>query len=560
MFLPTTAEELQKFGWDKLDVILVTGDTYIDSPYIGVAVIGNLLASQGYRVGVIAQPDVNSDTDITRLGEPELFWGITAGSLDSLVANFTAAKKRRRRDDLTPGGENNKRPDRATIAYANLIRRYFKDTKPLVLGGIEASLRRIAHYDYWDDKVRRSILFDAKADILVYGMAEKSLTELARKIKLGEDFTGVRGICYAASTPKPGYLHLPSYSETANDKNKFIEMFNQFYQNNDPLTAQGLCQLQDSRYLIHNPPATNLLPDELDSIFNLGFERGVHPYYQAQGAVKAQETIKFSLMTHRGCYGECNFCSISVHQGTTVISRSAGSIIKEATAITKLPGFRGYILDVGGPTANMYDMECLKKMKTGSCKDKRCLFPKKCRQLPANHHSQINLLKKISRVPGVKKVFVASGIRYDLVLEDKEYGEAYLQEIVNEHVSGQLKIAPEHTEDKVLKLMGKPGSDYLKTFKKEFDRLNKAAGKKQFLTYYLIAAHPGCELADMRKMKTFARRELRVDPEQVQVFTPLPSTYSALMYYTGLDPFNGHKIYVEKELGQKEQQKRIITC
>jgi uncharacterized radical SAM protein YgiQ len=559
MFLPTTKEEMQKLGWDGLDIILVTGDTYIDSPYIGAAVIGNLLASKDYRVGVIAQPDINSETDITRLGEPALFWGITAGSVDSMVANFTASGKRRSRDDMTPGGVNNKRPDRAGIAYANLIRRYFKETRPLVLGGIEASLRRVAHYDYWNNDIRRSILFDAKADILVYGMAEKTILELAAKIKNAEDFRAVRGLCYIAKEPKADYLLLPSYEETVADKNKFTEMFHLLYKNTDPLTAKGLCQRQDTRYLVQNPPSAHLTPPELDHIFDLPYERDIHPYYKAQGPVKALETIRFSLTTHRGCYGECNFCSITVHQGRTVISRSEGSILKEAEAITKLPGFKGYILDVGGPTANMYGIECATKLKSGSCENKRCLFPKKCRHLPSDHRRQMQLLQKISRLPGVKKVFVASGIRYDMVLDDEKYGREYLRQIVSHHVSGQLKIAPEHSEDKVLKLMGKPGADYLKAFRLEFNRLNKEANRKQFLTYYLIAAHPGCELEDMKKLKRFASQELKITPEQVQVFTPLPSTYSSLMYYTGADPFSGKSVFVEKDAGNKERQKWIIT-
>ncbi|MDD5131590.1 MAG: YgiQ family radical SAM protein [bacterium] len=559
MFLPTNKTEMQALGWDKLDIILVSGDTYIDSPYLGIAVIGNLLASAGYRIGVIAQPDINGSVDITRLGEPGLFWGISAGSIDSMVANFTASGKRRRKDDLTPGGENTKRPDRATIVYANLIRRYFKNTRPLVLGGIEASLRRIAHYDYWDDKIRKAILFDAKADILVYGMAEKSILELAAKIKNNEDISEIRGLCYIAKAPKAGYLLLPSYAEVSADKQKFSEMFNLFYQNNDPLTAKGLCQLQDTRYLVHNPPSQNMSEQELDHVFDLDYQRDAHPYYKKQGLVKALETIKFSLTTHRGCYGECNFCSISVHQGRTVISRSERSILQEAMAIAKLPDFKGYILDVGGPTANMYGIECEKKLKSGSCANKRCLYPEKCRQLLLDHRPQIKLLQKMSQVPGIKKVFVASGIRYDMVLDDYESGIDYLQEIVRYHISGQMKIAPEHSEDKVLAAMGKPGADYLKKFRAEFNRLNKEAGRKQFLTYYLIAAHPGCELEDMRALKKFASRELKVVPEQVQIFTPLPSTYSALMYYTGQDPFTGRDIFVEKEPGKRERQKKALV-
>ncbi|MFH1258299.1 MAG: YgiQ family radical SAM protein [Elusimicrobiota bacterium] len=559
MFLPTTKDELKKFGWDKLDVILVTGDTYIDSSYIGAAVIGNLLVKNGYRVGVIAQPDVQSGNDIQRLGEPELFWGVTAGSLDSLVANFTPTKKRRKSDDLTPAGENNRRPDRATIAYANLIRRYFKNTRPLVLGGLEASLRRIAHYDYWDDRIRKSVLFDAKADVLVYGMGEKVVLELAGRIKNNQPIADLRGICYIAKEPKAESIVLPSYEEAVNYPGKFMEMFHLFYQNNDPLTARGLSQQQDNRFLIQNPPGFLPSQEELDQIYELDYQRDVHPYYQAQGEVKALETIKFSLTTHRGCYGECNFCSIAVHQGRTVISRSEKSILAEAEKISRRPDFKGYITDVGGPTANMYNIECSQKLRQGSCAQKRCLYPVKCKQLTGDHRRQLELLGKISRLNGVKKVFIASGIRHDLVMEDREWGRRYLKEIVCNHVSGQLKIAPEHSEDKVLGYLGKPGIKYLKDFKAEFDRFNREAEKSQFLTYYLIAAHPGCGNEEMRSLKKFVTEELKMTPEQVQVFTPSPSTYSTLMYCTETDPFTGKKIFVEKDLREKERQKEVIV-
>jgi len=559
MYLPTTQEEMKQRGWETLDIILVTGDTYIDSPYIGVAVIGNVLAGAGYRVGIIAQPDIKSDLDITRLGEPRLFWGITAGSVDSMVANFTALKKRRRNDDFTPGGENTRRPDRATIAYANLIRRHFKNTRPLVLGGIEASLRRIVHYDYWDDAVRRSLLFDAKADVLVYGMGEKAVLEVARAMEHGEGIQDIRGICYSAKAPKEGYALLPSYEEAKGDKKKFTDMFRVFYANSDPLTAQGLCQQQDTRYLIQNPPAFCPSEKELDAIHDMAFERDVHPYYKKQGEVRALETIKFSITTHRGCYGECNFCAIAVHQGRTISSRSAASIVREAATLTRLPAFKGYILDVGGPTANMYGIECRKKLSSGSCKDKRCLYPVLCKQLKVDHTPQRELLRRLRNVPGIKKVFIASGLRYDMIMEDTVCGEAYLREIVEHHVSGQLKIAPEHTEDAVLAKMGKPGGKYLHDFKEAFDTLNKKMGKKQFLTYYLIAAHPGCDERAMDKLRDYTVRQLKITPEQVQIFTPLPSTWSTLMYYTERDPFTRGKLFVEKEMKKKERQKEQVV-
>ncbi len=558
MFLPATREEIKKRGWKSLDIILITGDTYIDSPHIGVAVIGNILAKAGYKVGIIAQPDVNSGDDITRLGEPELFWGITAGSVDSMVANYTALKKKRRSDDFTPGGENTRRPDRATIAYANLIRRHFKNTKPLVLGGIEASLRRIAHYDYWDNSIRRSLLFDAKADILVYGMGERAVLKIAENLSQGEDIQNIKGICYSAKEPKDGYILLPPYEEVKEDKEKFIGMFRLFYENNDPLTAQGLCQKQDTRYLIQNPPSPYPSAKELDEIHDMPFERDVHPYYKKQGVVRALDTIKFSITTHRGCYGECNFCAIAVHQGRTISSRSAASILREVKALTRLPGFKGYIADVGGPTANMYGIECEKKLKKGSCKDKRCLYPARCKQLKVDHSRQRELLRQIRDIPGIKKAFIASGLRYDMIMDDTVCGAAYLRDVVEHHVSGQLKIAPEHTEDSVLKRMGKPGKKYLQAFKEAFDSMNKKLGKKQFLTYYLIAAHPGCDEQAMKRLKEFTVRELKINPEQVQVFTPTPSTYSTLMYYTGIDPFTGERLFVEKNMKKKKRQKEII--
>ena len=558
MFLPTTREEMKELSWDRLDVIIVTGDTYIDSPYIGAAVIGKVLQAAGYKVGIIAQPNIEGEKDIARLGEPALFWGVTAGSVDSMVANYTALKKRRRKDDFTPGGKNTKRPDRAAIIYSNLIRKYFKNTAPIVLGGIEASLRRIAHYDYWDDKIRRALLFDAKADILVYGMGEKSVLKLAGNLKTGKDWKDIRGICYISPHSREEYIILPSYQEVKGDKKKFISMFHTFYLNNDPLTAKGLCQQQDSRYLIQNPPSYPLVQKELDKVHDLPYEREVHPYYKKEGEVEALKTIKFSITTHRGCYGECNFCSITVHQGKVIQGRSEKSILREAKLLTKLGNFKGYILDVGGPTANMYGIECQKKLKSGSCTDKRCLYPQICPSLKINHKKQMEILNKIRRIEGVKKVFVASGIRYDMLLGDQKYGEKYLRELVKYHISGQLKIAPEHTENNVLEKMGKPGQGYLKRFRDKFLQINKEEKKKQFLTYYLIAAHPGCREGDMVRLKEYTSKELKLNPEQVQIFTPTPSTYSTLMYYTEIDPFTGKAIYAEKNLKKKGRQKEIV--
>ncbi|NLK62160.1 MAG: YgiQ family radical SAM protein [Fusobacteria bacterium] len=559
MFLPTTKEEMKKKGYKKLDIILISGDTYIDSSYNGIAILGNLLTLKGYKVGVIAQPNIDDD-DITRLGEPELFWGISAGLVDSMVANYTATKKRRNNDDFTPGGVNNRRPDRATIVYSNLIRKYFKNTKPIVIGGIEASLRRVPHYDYWGNNIRRSIIFDAKADILIYGMGEKPITELAENLKNGKSYEDTRGICYISKEKKDDYIELPSYDSVKNSKTEFIDMFNMFYLNNDAINSKGLFQQNDEhRYLIHNPPALPLTEEEMDYVYDIDYERDVHPYYKAQGEVKALETIKNSITSHRGCYGECNFCAIAVHQGRLIINRSEESILREANIISKKKDFKGYINDVGGPTANMYNVECDKKIKYGSCKEKRCIFPKKCSKLNINHKKQLNLLEKIRDIKNVKKAFIASGIRYDMILDDKKYGREYLETIIKHHISGQMKIAPEHTEDKVLSQMGKPTKENLKLFKDTFDEINRKENKKQFLTYYLIAAHPNCDEKDMLALKNFVNKELRINPEQIQIFTPTPSTYSTLMYYTEMDPFTRKKIFVEKDTNKKIIQKDIVV-
>ncbi len=565
MFLPTTPEEVSRLGWDALDILLVTGDSYIDSPFIGTAVIGKMLLNAGYRVGVIAQPDPKTDADISRLGEPRLFWGVTAGSIDSMVANYTALKKPRRSDDYTPGGDNTRRPDRATIVYSNIIRRFSKrlhpnqPTRPIVLGGIEASLRRVAHYDFWDDAVRRSVLFDAKADYILYGMAEKATLEFAAALRDGQDPRQVRGLCYISREIPSGFLELPSYETVARDNLAFIEMFHTFYKNNDPIRGRGLCQRHADRILVQNPPAPYQTQSELDAIYALDFERAQHPFYEAQGQVKALETIRFSISTHRGCYGECSFCAIAVHEGRTVRWRSPQSILAEARGLTTHPEFKGYILDVGGPTANMYGFECDKKLRNGACPAKSCLYPEVCPLLEVDHRPQMELLSQIRQLKGVKKVFVASGLRYDMILGDALCGEDYLRAIVEHHVSGQMKVAPEHTEKHILDLMGKPGPESLLKFKEKFDRLSRLAGKLQFLTYYMIAAHPGCTAQDMVRLKNFTTEKLHVSPEQVQIFTPTPSTYASLMYYTEIDPFTHQPVFVEKDPRRKEHQKDILT-
>ncbi len=548
---------MRKLGWDKLDVILVSGDTYIDSSFSGISVIGRVLHDAGFRVGIIAQPDMTSD-DIRRLGEPLLFWGVSSGSVDSMISNYTASGKFRKNCDLTPGVRNNRRPDRALIAYSNLIRRHFKNTAPLVLGGIEASLRRAAHHDYWSDSVRRSVLFDAKADILVYGMGERAIIQIARDLKSGADTRDIRGTCYIGKTKKGDYIELPSFEEAFKSKEAFTATFRLLYRNSDPASAKGLVQRHGDRYLIQNPPAYHLTSEELDHIYNLPYERAVHPYYAAQGEVRALDTIQFSITTHRGCVGECNFCAIHLHQGRAVISRSEASIIKEAGEIARHPAFKGIISDVGGPTANMYGIGC--GGKSGfSCAGRRCLFPDICENLKAGHGRQIKLLERIRRIKGVKKVFVSSGIRYDLIVRDSKFGAGYLKALVKNHISGQMKVAPEHSSPDVLNLMGKPPVNVLDDFLVMFNSITRLLKKRLYLTYYLIAAHPGCGENEMIDLSKYIKKKIKINPEQVQIFTPAPSTYSALMYYTGRDPFSGGKIFVEKNSRQKEKQKRIIT-
>lgn len=557
MFLPATKKEMKALGWDRLDIVLVSGDAYMDSPFSGVAVIGNILADKGFRVGIIAQPSVKDDADISRLGEPALFWGITGGCIDSMVANYTALKKKRKKDDYTPGGVNNRRPDRAVIAYANLIRRYFKDTSPIVLGGIEASLRRIAHYDFWSDKIRRSILLDARADYLLFGMAHQSIIEFAGIMKKQKSPESIRGLSYI-SKEKQG-LEIPSFESVSKSKRKYIESFHLFYENNDPVTAKKLCQKHAGRYVVLNPPQPSSTSEQLDYIHGLKYERDLHPFDRKKGKVRALDTIRFSIPIHYGCYGECNFCAISVHQGRTVQWRSEASVAAEAERITRLSDFKGYITDLGGPTANMYGFECRKKLEKGACRDKRCLFPEVCKSLKPDHSKHMSLIRRIEKLPGVKKVFISSGIRYDLILSDKKNRDAYVKKIVRDNVSGQMKVAPEHTVPHVLSLMGKQDTASLLEFKTMFDRLSRASGKKQFLTYYLIAGHPGCRMKDMAELKKFASQKLHIRPEQVQIFTPSPSTYSTLMYYTGLDPFSMKPVFVEKHPKEKEKQKLTLT-
>lgn len=557
MFLPTTPEEVRSRGWDGLDIILVSGDTYTDNAYNGTALIGHWLVDHGLRVGIIAQPDVSSGDDISRLGQPELFWSVSAGCVDSMVANYTPTRKFRKEDDFTPGGVNDRRPDRATIAYTNLIKRYIKG-RPVFLAGIEASLRRIAHYDFWSDSVRRSVLFDAKADGIVYGMTELATQELADRIRRGEGWGDVRGVCYPSASVPDGFVKMPSFESCRDDRFAFMDAFRIFSGNSDPVTAKGLAQRHGDRYLVQNPPQRPLTTEELDALYGSDFEDAVHPYYARQGHVRAMDTVTNSITTHRGCYGDCSFCSIALHQGTTVVSRSEESILREARRIASRPGFNGVIKDVGGPTANMYGIECPKKIHSGRCADRRCLGSKPCPSLPIDHSRQTALLGELSSIPGVRRVFVNSGIRYDMIVADKAHGQEYLDAIVADHVSGQMKVAPEHVSDDVLRLMGKPGRRTLEEFRSMFAESLSRCGKEEYLTYYFMAAHPGCTEDHMRELAAYCRDTLRIHPEQVQVFTPTPSSYSTAMYRTSKDS-RGRDVRVERSIQKRQRQKEIVT-
>ena len=561
MFLPMTREEMRRLGWDALDVILVSGDAYLDSPFCGVALLGKVLLKEGYRVGVIAQPRWDTTEDISRLGEPRLWWGVTSGCVDSMVANYTATGKRRHQDDFTPGGVNDRRPDRALMIYTGLVRRAFKNTRPIVVGGIEASLRRVSHYDFWSDKIRRSVLFDAKADLLVYGMGERLALEISRRLAAGQDLSDLRGVCWKSKTVPEGYLELPSHEECLSDPRRFIEMFKTFYANQDPITGKGLAQKSDPLwYLVQNPPETSFSTEELSGYHDQAWEREAHPLHAAQGPVKALETIRFSILSHYGCYGECNFCAIAAHQGRTVQTRSDASIVAEAEGMTRHPRWKGILSDVGGPTANMLGIECAKKLRHGSCSDKRCLFPEVCPGLKPDHSRQIALLRRLRALPGMRKIFLASGIRPDLAMADGKAGDAYVREVAEFHTSGQMKLAPEHSDPQVLARMGKPGMESLHWFRERFLAASHKADKNQFLTYYLMAAHPGCSDREMAELRETCSRELGILPEQVQVFTPTPSTWSTLMYATGLDPWTLDPVYVERKLSGKERQKAMLAA
>ena len=559
-FLPVSREDMNNRGWWWYDILLVTGDAYVDHPSFGAAVIGRVLEAEGYRVAVLAQPDWHSADPFREMGKPRLCVMIGSGNLDSMVAHYTAARKHRGEDFYSPGKKTGLRPDRAVIVYSNRAREAFPDT-PIIIGGMEASLRRFAHYDYWDDRVRHSELIDAGADILTYGMGEYASREIARRLSNKEPvsaLTDIKGTAVAVTDPSVcayASVSLPSYAEVCESKTAYADATRIEYEEHDPIRGRALIQQHDNRYLIVNPPAMPLTAKELDFVAELPYTRDWHPMYEKDGGVPAISEVRFSVIHNRGCFGGCSFCSLAFHQGRMITSRSHESVIREVTLLTKLPDFKGYISDVGGPSANFRHPSCKKQLKCGMCPDRRCLAPEPCPNLDADHSDYLELLRKLRAVPGVKKVFVRSGIRYDYMLEDKS--SAFFEELVKYHISGQLKVAPEHCVDSVLDYMGKPHIGVYEQFMDRYARMNDRYSKDQYIVPYLMSSHPGCTLNDAVELAVYLNKKHR-QPEQVQDFYPTPGTISTCMYYTGLDPMTGKSVYVAKTPREKSMQRALL--
>ena len=559
-FLPVTKEEMLEKGLSQMDFVYVCGDAYVDHSSFGMAIITRVLESFGYSVGIICQPDWNNPESINVFGEPRLGFMVSAGNMDSMVNHYTVSKKRRHQDAYSPGGQIGKRPDYAVIVYCNLIRKTYKKT-PIIIGGIEASLRRLGHYDYWSNKVRRSILLDSGADIISYGMGEKSVVEIADALKSGmdvSDITFVDGTVF--KTRNPDYLYdavkLPDFEEIKNDKVKYAESFAIQYKNTDPFTGKRMYETYDgAMYVVVNKAAKPMTTMELDDVYALPYMRDYHPMYEKDGGIPAIKEIKFSLTSNRGCYGECNFCALTFHEGRIVQARSHESIIKEAKECINDKDFKGYIHDVGGPTAEFRKPACKKQLKYGACTNKKCLYPKPCENLEVDHSDYLSLLRKIRKIPEIKKVFVRSGFRFDYVVADKD--KSFLKELCKYHVSGQLRVAPEHVSDNVLSKMGKPGVNIYDKFCKEFEKVNKELGLKQYIVPYLMSSHPGSTLKDAIALAEYLR-SLGYMPEQVQDFYPTPGTVSTCMYYTGIDPLTMNKVYVAKDPHEKAMQRALI--
>ena len=559
-FLPITREEMKERGWDQVDFVYVSGDAYVDHPSFGHAIITRLLESRGYRVGIIAQPDWRKPESVQVFGEPRLGFLVSAGNMDSMVNHYSVSKKGRKTDAYTPGGEMGKRPDYACVVYGNLIRQTYKKT-PIILGGIEASLRRMAHYDYWSDKLKRSVLLDSGADVISYGMGEHSIVELAEALDAGipvEDITYIAGTVVKTKSLDSIYDAeiLPSFEDLKADKMNYARSFYTQYLNTDAFNGKRLVEpYSDHLYVVQNPPAAPLTQMEMDDVYSLPYQRTYHPSYEAKGGVPAIKEIKFSLISNRGCFGGCSFCALTFHQGRIVQVRSHESLIEEAKEITKDKDFKGYIHDVGGPTANFRHPSCKKQMEHGVCKTRQCLFPSPCKNLDADHRDYVSLLRKLRDIPKVKKVFIRSGIRFDYLLADKK--QEFLRELCEYHVSGQLKVAPEHVAGPVLSLMGKPEHKVYEEFTRQFYKMNEKIGKEQYLVPYLMSSHPGSTLKEAVELAEYCR-DLGYMPEQVQDFYPTPSTLSTCMYYTGVDPRTMQKVYVPKSPHEKAMQRALI--
>ncbi|MDO5382869.1 MAG: YgiQ family radical SAM protein [Eubacteriales bacterium] len=559
-FLPISKEDMKKRGWEQCDFVYITGDAYVDHPSFGHAIISRILEFYGYKVGLIPQPDWKDKESIMKLGKPRLGFLVTAGNMDSMVNHYTVNKKRRQTDAFSPGGKMGLRPDYATVVYCNLIRQVYKDS-PIIIGGIEASLRRLSHYDYWSDKVKHSILIDSGADIISYGMGEHSIIEIADALNSGidiKDITFVKGTVYRTKTLDNlyDYIELPSFDEISKNKKTYAQSFATQHINTDPFSAKTLVEkVKEKMYVVQNPPALPLTTDEMDDIYSLPYMRNYHYVYEKSGGIPALSEIKFSITSNRGCFGGCSFCALTFHQGRIIQVRSHESILNEAVEMTKDPDFKGYIHDVGGPTANFRHTSCKKQLTKGVCTNRQCLFPNPCKNLTVDHKDYISLLRKLRNIPGVKKVFIRSGIRFDYCMADAD--DTFLNELCNYHISGQLRVAPEHISDNVLKLMGKPSNNVYESFLKRYRKINSKTGKEQFVVPYLMSSHPGSTMKEAIELAEYIR-DLGYMPQQVQDFYPTPSTMSTTMYYTGYNPVTMEKVYTPVSSHEKKMQRALI--
>jgi uncharacterized radical SAM protein YgiQ len=558
-FLPISIEDMKARGYDSLDFICVSGDAYVDHPSFGTAIVTRLLEYMGFKVGIIPQPNWKDKNDFMKLGKPNIAFLVSSGNIDSMVNHYTAAKRKRHDDIYSPGGKSGYRPDRAVIVYCNRIREAYKDV-PIIIGGIEASLRRFAHYDYWDDRVRNSILVDSSADLLIYGMGENPLLEIGNLLKYGKnikDIKDIRGTCYMAdenSLPKDA-IELPSFEKVSQDKMEYAKAFKIQFQEQDAVTGKALYQKHSLKYLVQNPPQYPLSTETMDLVYRLPYMRTYHPIYENLGGIPAIKEVEFSITSHRGCFGSCSFCALAFHQGRVIQRRSDESIIEEAEKLTKSKDFKGYINDIGGPTANFLEPSCKKQLTYGVCKDRQCLFPSPCPNLVIDHKNYLELLRKVRKIKGIKKVFIRSGIRYDYLIYDKN--DEFFNELVKYHISGQLKVAPEHISDKVLKLMGKPSRKVYDRFVQKYNETNKKFGLNQFLVPYLMSSHPGSDMNAAIELAEYIR-DMGYNPEQVQDFYPTPGSLSTAMYYTGINPLTGEKVYVPRTQEEKDMQRALL--